>query len=64
MEIYASHLIPDEQFKSRKGTYVSDDDYDILLTRDCDVYDSASKKVISKISGRQNIWSRIKRVEV
>ena len=43
MEIYASHLIPDEQFKSRKGTYVSDDDYDILLTRDCDVYDSASK---------------------
>jgi len=48
MEIYASHLIPDEQFKSRKGTYASDDDYDILLTRDCDVYDSASKKVVLK----------------
>ena len=45
MEIYASHQSTDVECKSRKGQYVNDSDYDLLLTSDCDVYDSETKKL-------------------
>ena len=48
MEIYASHRSSDVECKPRKGQYVDDTDYDILLTSDCDVYDSTTKKVVLK----------------
>ena len=48
MEIYASHRSSDVECKPRKGQYVDDTDYDILLTTDCDVYDSTTKKVVLK----------------
>ena len=53
MEIYASHQSTDVECKSRKGQYVNDSDYDLLLTSDCDVYDSETKKVVLKF--RKNV---------
>ena len=53
MEIYASHRSSGDECKSRKGQYVNDTDYDILLTSDCDVYDSTTKKVVLKF--RKNV---------
>lgn len=56
MKIYASSKVSDDECKSRKGHYVSEDDFDILLTADADVYDAETKKPILKF--RKNVFER------
>ena len=54
MKIYASARFSDTECKSRKGQYVTDDDYDILLTTDTDVYDIETGEPILKF--RKNVF--------
>ena len=57
MKIYAPAHYTDDELKSRKGQYIGDDDYDILLTSDCDVYDAETNEPILKF--RKNVLKQI-----
>jgi len=56
MKIYASSKLSTTECKSRKGQYVSDDDYDILLSFDCDVYDAETGEPLLKF--RKNAFPK------